>query len=150
MKRPRRNRAVLFGLYLNAGLLAAVLWAVAGRSGLVPGLSSPAFGSPLQPPPIAGGGSMYLMPAQFSTNVWGCYIMDIDAQTLCAYEFFTGDKTLRLVAARDFHWDRRLKNYNTLPAWPEVQKLVELQNQNVRENPAPPASQPADAPDANK
>jgi hypothetical protein len=132
MTSPSRHRPLVIGLYINAGLLLAILVAMLSRGG---GVSSRAFAAaPLSPEPIAGGGSMYLMPAQFSVNTWGCYIMDIDTQTLCAYQFYPGEKQLRFVAARNFHWDRKLGNFNTLPPWPEVEKLGEIEAQGVRAN----------------
>jgi hypothetical protein len=83
------------------------------------------------------------MPGQLSVNQWGCYIMDIDAQTLCAYEFYPGEKQLRLVAARNFHFDRKLGNYNTLPPWPDVEKLAQIEQQGIRANESkPPEAQP--------
>jgi hypothetical protein len=89
---------------------------------------------------------MYLMPAQFSINTWGCYIMDIDTQTLCAYQFYPGEKQLRFVASRNFHWDRRLGNFNTTPPWPEIQKLGDIEAQGVRANEDKPAAPSPEVP----
>jgi len=59
-----------------------------------------------QQPPIAGGGGVFIMPAQFSVNTWGCYLLDIDAQTVVAYQFYPGDRQLRFVAARNYRFGR--------------------------------------------
>src|SRR5206468_3125994 len=84
--------------------------------------------APLSPQPIAGGGGVFLMPAQFSDHVWGCYLMDIDRQTLLAYTCSGSPPLLRLAAARNFTYDLRLKNYQTEKPWPnEVKKLIEQQ-----------------------
>ncbi len=140
MDRPLRNRPLLFALYLNAALLAGLLLVLLTR-GQSPTLISSAYGvPPPQAPPIAGGANLYLMPAQFSVNTWGCYIMDIDAQTLCAYQFYPGDKLLRLVAVRNFHFDRKLNDFNTLPHAAEIEKLVNMEHEAIRgaeEHPAP-------------
>ena len=73
------------------------------------------------------------MPAQFTTTTFGCYLMDIDAQTLCAYQYLPPDKKLRLVAARNFRWDRRLGNFNTEQPTPaEVKAMVEQEQESNR------------------
>lgn len=144
MIRPPRNNRLLFALYFNAALLAALLLVLLSRGqgpGPMPSLISTAYGvPPPQTPPIAGGANLYLMPAQFSVNTWGCYIMDIDAQTLCAYQFYPGDKLLRLVSARNFHFDRKLQNFNTAPNPLEVETLSNHEHEALRaaqDHPAP-------------
>ena len=135
VRRARRN-PVATALYLNAALLLAILVALVSRSGgvAVGSMLPAAFGAEGQP--IAGGGSLYLMPGQMSMNTFGCYVMDTDAQTLCAYQFYPGEKALRLVAARSFRHDRRLGNFNTEPDPRDVEKWVELERNRGRA-PAP-------------
>jgi hypothetical protein len=133
---------VAAALWVNALVLGAILAVLITRSNS-PGMIPLAFGAdeqsriPLAPQPIAGGGGIFLMPAQFAVNQWGCYIMDIDRQTLCAYEYSPAEKNLRLVAARNFTYDRMLKNFNTgsnpgemSPG--EVRKIVEKEQQDER------------------
>ncbi len=134
--RPSRRNPVATALYLNAALLLAILVALITRGGggslsVLPR----AFGAEA-PQPIAGGGNLYLMPGQMSLNTFGCYVMDTDAQTLCAYQFYPGEKELRLVAARNIRFDRRLGNFNTIPDPREVEKWVELERN--RRQPAQP------------
>src|SRR3954470_21701901 len=118
MRRPRRQNPVAIALWANAILLGAILVTLIARSNS-PSLLPMAFAAdeqsriPLAPQPIAGGGGLFLMPAQFAVNQWGCYIMDIDRQSICAYQFMPVEHNLRLVAARNFTWDRQLKNFNT-------------------------------------
>ena len=76
MKRPRRQRPLLFALYANAALLLAILLVMLSRGSVLP-----AAGAALAPQPIAGNGNLYIMPAQLLNNVWGCYILDIEKQT---------------------------------------------------------------------
>ena len=91
------------------------------------------------------------MPAQFAVNQWGCYIMDIDRQTLCAYMYLPqSGGNLRFVASRNFTYDRLLKNFNTgsnpgemSPS--EVRKIVEKEQQDERVKAAADTTQPADA-----
>ena len=54
-------------------------------------VSSPAYGQ--NQAPIAGGGGVFIMPGQMQTNVWGCYLLDVDSKTLCAYQFYPGEKS---------------------------------------------------------
>src|SRR4051794_9738368 len=107
MRRPQRENPVAIALWANALLLSGILVVLLGRSNS-PSLVPMAFGAddavraPLAPQPIAGGGGLFLMPAQFAVNQWGCYIMDVDRQTLCAYMFLPqSGGNLRLVAARN-------------------------------------------------
>src|SRR4051794_37805358 len=97
-----RTTPLAIALYLNAGLLAVIAIAMLARSG-PPQFLPVAMGqrAPEQAP-IAGGAGVFVMPAQFSTNLWGCYLMDVDSQTLCVYQYFPGEKQLRLVASRNF------------------------------------------------
>lgn len=128
------KKALTIALYVNAGLLAMILIVLLGRDTRFPSFLPAAYAQQ-QPAPIAGGGGLFLMPAQLAANRWGCYIMDIDTQVLAAYEYTPGDHNIRLVAAREFRWDRRLKQYNTeAPTPAEVKRLVEQQQDDARVN----------------
>ena len=150
MQRSRRRRqpAVVYALYLNAALLGGILLVLAGR-GSMPSFLPAAYGAP-QVQPIAGGGSIYLMPAQFSQSTWGCYVMDVDRQTLCAYQYFpnTGEKSLRFVAARHFTHDLKVKNYNTTPDPLEIKRNHDAEQNNLRgaDEPQPAAQDPGPQP----
>ena len=138
MKRSRRRNPLVVALYLNATLLAAVLVALLARGSGGPVLTPAALAQ--AQPAIAGGAGLFVMPAQFSSNVWGCYIMDVDQQTLCAYTVSGSPPKLRLIAARNFQYDRRLKNYNSDGLTPlEVKDLWEKEQADHRvvDRPAP-------------
>lgn len=134
MRRPRRhNRTLVVALYVNAALLFGILLLLLSRSNSMSFLPA-AYGA-LSPQPIAGGANLYLMPAQFTDRTFGCYILDIDTQTLCAYRYFTSNDgtALRLVAARKITYDRRLTNVNSdHPSWLEVKDMVEQQQRELR------------------
>ncbi|HEX8340056.1 MAG TPA: hypothetical protein VF624_04030 [Tepidisphaeraceae bacterium] len=98
-------------LYLNAVLLCAVLLALICRNG-GPSLL-PAAWAQQTPQPIAGGAGLFLMPGQLSPSTWGCYVMDVDRQTLMVYQYQPGERMLRLMSARDFSNDRQLRDFNT-------------------------------------
>lgn len=143
MRRPRRSQPLLIALYVNAALLLAVLTALLSRG-------SAAVAAIPAPQPIAGAANLYLMPAQFSANTWGCYVLDIDNQVLCAYRYAgSGDGTdLQLVAARKISYDHLLTNFNsTHPSWTEVKKWVEMARQGVHgmDQPIPPDAHPRGA-----
>jgi len=128
-RRRRRQTPLVVALYLNAGLLACVLTALLARNGS----SSAAFAAlPDGAQPVAGGNGLYLMPGQFAVNIWGCYVMDVERQTLCAYEYIPGRKQLQLVASRYFGHDRRLRSYNTSPDPEEIERLANLQDAPIR------------------
>ncbi len=126
MTRMLWRHPVALALYANAAvmLLVGLSWRSGGK------LENVALGQ-LQAP-IAGGAGLFVVPAQFSTNTWGCYVMDVDTQVLCAYQYYPGDKMLRLIAARNFRHDRKLERYNTTPSPEEVADLVARQKQPTR------------------
>ena len=117
-------------LWVNAALLAVIAMLLIGRGNAATFVPEAFAQNQL---PIGGGAGLFIVPAQFSTSTYGCYIMDVDQQTVCAYQFTPADKTLRLVAARSFRNDRKLQNFNSpSPSPEEVQQLLDQQQQNAR------------------
>jgi len=130
-------RSVVYALYVNAALLLAIfsLLLSHGRPLAVPAANAQAAPEPNgAEPSIAGGNGVFVMPCQLHPNVWGCYLLDTQNQTLCVYEYRAGEKALVLSAARNFRFDLELKNYNTFPAWYDIQKAVEDAQKNQRMN----------------
>ena len=148
MEQPRRNNALVIALYVNAALLLAILVAFLTRDGS-PTFLSAAHAAPLGQP-IAGGGTVYLMPAQFSQNTYGAYVMDIDKQTLCAYQYFPGTNQLRFVSARRFSHDLRMEDFNTLPPPADIKKLIEQRDAGIRGDEGKVEVVPQVDPDADK
>jgi hypothetical protein len=118
---------VVVALYVNAAILLAILLAMVHRSG-PPEFLPAALGQ--SETPIAGGGGVFVMPAQFHNETWGCYLLDVDAQCLCTYEYDAGSRQLKLTSARDFRYDRLLKDFATSPAPWEVQHMVEQERKS--------------------
>src|SRR5688572_27060251 len=144
MRRPRRRNLIAYALFANAAALAllAVVWLSRDSGVQWDGPGQLALGQVQQP--IAGGAGLFLMPAQFAENRWGCYVMDVDTQTLVAYEYTPGNRSLRLVAARNFRYDRQLGNHNTTPEPDEIKAMLDKEKANERVN--APAAAPQSAP----
>jgi hypothetical protein len=137
--RHRRRSPLTTVLWVNAVLLAGILGFLIANNGS--SLLSSAHGQALNN--IGGGAGVYVVPAQFGDRQWGCYLVDVDQQTLIAYEFFGGEKQLKFVAARSFKYDRRLGNYSTSPSSLEIQRLLEHEKDAERKSEVqPPAPQP--------
>lgn len=144
------QRLIVIGLYVNAVLLGAGVLVFLSRSS-IPSFISTAHAQ--NQPSIGGGGGVFVMPGQFGPTSYGCYLLDIDAQTICAYQYVPNASELKLLAARHFRYDRQLKNYNsgggqgqTGLSWVEVKEIVEreaqanrVQEQNIQR---PPVEQP--------
>lgn len=126
MSQNQSHRSLTIALYLNAAVLLCILLAILARHD-GPSFSSAAFGQAQAP--IGGGAGVFIVPAQFSATTFGCYLMDIDAQTLTAYQYLPPNNQLKLMAARNFRFDRRLGNYNTAPAPLEIKQYVDQEQQ---------------------
>jgi len=136
---PSQPRSLTYALYLNAAVLIAILIALIG------GHHSPdSIALAQYQPAIGGGGGVFLVPAQFSRDTFGCYLMDIDAQTLAVYRFDPLQNILKLAAARNFRYDRKLGNFNVgTPTPDEVRQLLEQEARGSRAPttaPTPPPS----------
>ena len=122
---PRKS-ALVYALYANAAVLLAILIALLARNTSQPALAQ-------YQPAIGGGGGVFLVPAQFSRDTYGCYLLDVDAQTLCAYRFDSMQSTLKLAAARSFRFDRKLGNFNVAAPTPsDVKDLLEQESRGSR------------------
>jgi hypothetical protein len=118
-------------LFANAIALTLVAIALFARNeSRFPSVIPAAYGQ--NQPAIGGGAGVFVVPAQFGQNFFGCYIMDVDAQTICAYQMFPGEHNFRLIAARSFRHDRRLNKYNTSPDPNEIRQLVEKEQAGIR------------------
>jgi hypothetical protein len=147
MPKSGTSKALLTALWVNAGLLILLVVAVWMRSSAAT-LVAPAMGQ--SPTNIGGGAGIYIMPAQFTATKWGCYMVDVDRQTIAAYEYDLGDSQLTLKAARSFRYDLQLENYDTFPPPGDIKNLVEGKPLGgaAPEQPAPIA--PAPTPGPNK
>jgi hypothetical protein len=131
------SKPIVYALYVNGAILLAILLTLLGR--VRTGEGTAIAQAVTDQPPITGGNGIFVMPCQLHPEVWGCYLLDTQRQTLAVYEYRAGEKALVLSAARNFRFDLDLKNYNTFPAWYDIQKAVEdaAQNQRVNESQLP-------------
>ncbi|MGD0769111.1 MAG: hypothetical protein ABSB42_13075 [Tepidisphaeraceae bacterium] len=148
MNQSNFSKPVVYALYVNATLLLAILAAMLGHGRSTVQTANAQAAADL--PPIAGGNGIFVMPCQLHPEVWGCYLLDTQRQVLCVYEYRAGEKALVLSGARNFRFDLDLKNYNTFPAWYDIQKAVDdaAKNQRANESQLPPLA-PTPAHDSN-
>ena len=130
MPEARSSKAVLYALWANAAMLALLALALFNRSGGDINLAQKAYG---QAPGIAGGAGVYIMPGQLAERTWGCFLLDVDSQTLTAYEYKPGPPSrLVLAAGRTYKQDRKLTNFNTTPPPAEIQQIIEREQKALR------------------
>jgi hypothetical protein len=142
MTRLRRPNPIAAALYVNAAILLAILVALLSRNNSFPSIL-PAALAQQQQLPIAGGSGLYVMPAQLSDRIWGCYVLDADNQTLSCYQYWPGEKVLRLAAARSIRYDHQLKNFNTEPDPEFIKGMLDKEAQGVRTGRQPGGSPPS-------
>ena len=136
------SKPIVYALYINGAILLAILVTLVGR--VRTGEGTAVAQAVSDQSPITGGNGIFVMPCQLHPEVWGCYLLDTQRQTLAVYEYRAGEKALVLSAARNFRFDLDLKNYNTFPAWYDIQKAVEdaAKNQRANESQLPPVIPP--------
>ncbi len=84
-----------------------------------------------QPSGAAGARGVFAFSGQLSDHSYGLYMVDVDAGTMWCYEYMSGPKKLRLVAARSWLYDRYLENQDfDGPSPQEVADMVEAQRLN--------------------
>ncbi len=73
----------------------------------------------------AHSGSLLAVTGKISRDQYGLYLLDLESRTICVYQWLSNSRKLRLVAARNYTYDRQLDNYNTEPPPREIRDLVE-------------------------
>lgn len=72
---------------------------------------------------------VFAFTGELTKGTHGVFMVDVDAGTIWCYEFVPGKRKLRLVAARDWRFDRYLENFETEPPPEVVQEILEEQRQ---------------------
>lgn len=139
------NRSLVVALYLNAAAVAALLLYLACAN--QPLLSTANAQAIHQPQPASDTAALTIVPVQMSASTWGCYLLDAQAQVLCIYQYVPGERLLRLQAARNIAYDRKLAAFNTAPLPREVADLVAKESSGAGSTPSPlpepPVREPA-------
>ena len=106
----RRTRWLIVGglALLTAGTLVQLGRAVDDAPG--PGFAAPS--------------NVMAVTGQITRDSYGIYLVDLNNQTLCVYQYVSPQKKLRLLAARTFAFDSQLDDYNTEPSPREIRALV--------------------------
>ena len=120
MQMPKNPVAI--GLFVNAILLAGILGSLLTSRNASSGFSTAFAQNQL---PIAGGAGVFVMPAQLGPNNWGCYLLDVDSQTVVTYMYEPGIRKMSFVAARSYKYDRFLHDYGTTPPTLDVKTMVD-------------------------
>jgi len=106
---------IVSGLIGVAGVLAGAL--LAPQAGAQVGAAqAPAYG--------AAGGGVFAIAGQITRDTYGLYLVDARQGTICVYQYLSAKRTLRLLAARTFVYDRQLDSYNTEPKPADIAKMV--------------------------
>jgi hypothetical protein len=125
------------GLILNA----AVHWFTRDQSGFP--FDAKAFAQSTGTPQLLGARGLYFSPAQLGPTTFGCYLMDVDSQTISVYKIDPDRSRFRLIAARSFNSDRNLTDLNNESPTPkETANLVraERQREAIEAPTTPPAA----------
>jgi hypothetical protein len=83
----------------------------------------------------SGTGGIMAFTGQIEKDVYGIMMVDVDAGTLWVYQYRKAGNQLKLLAARNWIYDRYLEEYNNAPPTPsEVAQLVASQQQKAQES----------------
>ena len=82
----------------------------------------------------AKSGGVFITAGQVGRDAYGIYLVDSENSTICVYQWVPESRELRLLASRNFTFDRQLDDYNTKPTPHEIKDLVE-QHRRMGSNP---------------
>jgi len=68
---------------------------------------------------------LFAVAGQITSDTYGLYLLDRKNGTICVYQWLSGTRKLRLLAARNYTFDLQLDEYNTEPLPRDIKKLVE-------------------------
>ncbi len=108
------------GLWLIAAGLAAIALLLLMRSG------PPGLPAALAQNTLVGSRGLHAFTGQLDRDTYGLFMMDVDSGNVWVYEYVPRKRTLKLVAARSFIYDRYLDNYNCdEPSPQQVEELLQ-------------------------
>jgi hypothetical protein len=120
--RPARPHPVWWVIAVSLAVIAVSM--VLRVDGVDGGVSRPAFA---QSTVSAGAHGVFAFSGQVSKNAYGVFMVDVDAGTIWCYRFDQGGDKLKLVAGRDWRFDRKLENWGTEPPTTVIQQILNEQ-----------------------
>ncbi len=109
---------------LGIGLLSNAVVDMIGRQSAWPGQSAWGRGVELMSSRPAGNG-IEAFPVQMGQGMYGFVLLDPAHHTMAIYRVLGSVSRLRLIAARDYRYDLRLKDFNNSAPTPvQVKKLL--------------------------
>ena len=85
----------------------------------------------------SGTGGIMAFTGQIEKDIYGIMMVDVDAGTLWVYQYRKAGNQLKLLAARNWIYNRYLEDYNNAPPTPsEIAELVASQQQRAQESAA--------------
>jgi len=87
--------------------------------------------------PMAGARGIFAFTGQIDTNRYGLFMMDVDTRNVWCYEYLPSARTMKLVFARSFDFDRYLSDFNLDPMTnpDHIKKLLD-EHQKIKERKA--------------
>lgn len=131
---PRSSaNGALWLIGISLAVIAVCMLGRAGQNG--PSWDATAFGQSVG---TSGARGVFAFSGPVTKGTNGVFMVDVDRGTIWCYELLSGDKQLKLIAARDWRYDRYLENYHTDPPPKVIQDLLEDQRRVQGANPGTP------------
>ncbi len=80
-----------------------------------------------QQPTSAGSHGVFAFSGQLAKDAYGLFMVDVDAGTIWCYRYDANKNILKFVAARDWRYDRYLKDFSTEPTTDFIRQQLEQQ-----------------------
>jgi hypothetical protein len=126
--RSETANRLFFGFSLFALGLAIGLFVCRNDSGFDPQALAQSYGR-------SSTGGIMAFTGQIEKDMYGIMMVDVDAGTLWVYQYRKAGNQLKLLAARNWIYDRYLEEYNNAAPTPsEVAQLVASQQQKTQES----------------
>lgn len=90
----------------------------------------------------AGARGVFAFTGQLCPEAYGVFMVDVDSGTIWAYRYECGNDKLKLVAARDWRYDRYLEKYSTEPSPEFIQQQLDVQRSMQTQSQATPTPTP--------
>jgi len=123
---PRAPVAAIWLIAVSLAVIAVCLVFRLDDGGRSQALAQPALGS--------GARGVFAFTGQLTKDSYGVFMVDIDVGSLWCYRFQTGsEKALKLVAVRDWRYDRYLPEFSTEPPIEAIKAMVEQHRSTARQ-----------------